>query len=134
MKFDMQNKPLSIFHFSSLTDIVMLLLIFFLLTSQFVIQTGVKVKLPGAVNNEQTVPSRIVVSITELGKIYVGQDEVTMDALALKLEGIKQNAAEENVIIRADKSTNIETVIRVIDAAKGVGIDKFTIETEKESY
>ena len=134
MKFEMQNKPLSIFHFSSLTDIVMLLLIFFLLTSQFVIQTGVKVKLPGAVNNEQTVPSRIVVSITELGKIYVGQDEVTMDALALKLEGIKQNAAEENVIIRADKSTNIETIIRVIDASKGVGIDKFTIETEKESY
>ena len=76
----------------------------------------------------------VVVSITELGKIYVGQDEVTMDALALKLEGIKQNADEENVIIRADKSTNIETVIRVIDASKGVGIDKFTIETEKESY
>ncbi len=134
MKFEMENKSLSMFHFSSLTDIVMLLLIFFLLTSQFVIQTGVKVKLPGAVNNEQTVPSRIVVSITEFGKIYVGQDEVTMDALALKLESIKQNAAEENVIIRADKATNIDLVIKVIDAAKGVGIDKFTIETEKETY
>lgn len=134
MKYKMQNKPLSIFNFSSLTDIVLLLLIFFLLTSQFVVQTGVKVKLPGAVNNEQTVPSRIVVSITELGKVYVGKDEVMMDALALKLESIKQNAAEENVIIRADKSTDIDLVIRVIDAAKGVGIDKFTIETEKESY
>ncbi len=134
MKFEMENKPLSIFNYSSLTDIVMLLLIFFLLTSQFVIQTGVKLKLPGAVNNEQTVPSRIVVSITELGKIYVGKDEVTIDALALKLEIIKQNAAEENVIIRADKATDIEKVIKVIDAAKGVGIDKFTIETEKESY
>lgn len=134
MKFEMENKPLSIFNYSSLTDIVMLLLIFFLLTSQFVIQTGVKLKLPGAVNNEQTVPSRIVVSITELGKIYVGKDEVTMDALALKLESIKQNAAEENVIIRADKATDIEKVIKVIDAAKGVGIAKFTIETEKESY
>ncbi|VAX26683.1 TonB-ExbBD energy transducing system, ExbD subunit [hydrothermal vent metagenome] len=134
MKFEMENKPLSMFHFSSLTDIVMLLLIFFLLTSQFVIQTGVKVKLPGAVNNEQTVPSRIVVSITEFGKIYVGKDEVTLDALALKLENIKQNAAEENVIIRADKATNIDLVIKVIDAAKGVGIDKFTIETEKETY
>ncbi len=134
MKFEMENKSLSIFNFSSLTDIVMLLLIFFLLTSQFVIQTGVKLKLPGAVNNEQTVPSRIVVSITELGKIFVGPDEVTMDAIALKLESIKKNAAEENVIIRADKSTDIEMVIKVIDAAKGVGINKFTIETEKESY
>ncbi len=134
MKFKMENKSLSIFNFSSLTDIVMLLLIFFLLTSQFVIQTGVKLKLPGAVNNEQTVPSRIVVSITELGKIFVGPDEVTIDAIALKLESIKKNAAEENVIIRADKSTDIEMVIKVIDAAKGVGINKFTIETEKESY
>lgn len=134
MKFEMENKSLSMFHFSSLTDIVMLLLIFFLLTSQFVIQTGVKVKLPGAVNNEQTVPSRIVVSISEFGKIYVGKDEVTLDALALKLENIKQNAAEENVIIRADKATSIDLVVKVIDAAKGVGIDKFTIETEKETY
>lgn len=48
MKFQTSNKPIALFSFSSLTDIVMLLLIFFLLTSQFVIQTGVKVKLPGA--------------------------------------------------------------------------------------
>jgi len=73
MKFEMQNKPLTIFHFSSLTDIVMLLLIFFLLTSQFVIQTGVKVQLPSAKNNEQTVPTRIVVSVTDANKIFIGK-------------------------------------------------------------
>jgi len=132
MKFEMQNKPLTIFHFSSLTDIVMLLLIFFLLTSQFVIQTGVKVQLPGAVNNEQTVPTRIVISITEQGKIYVGADEVDLGTLSLKLETTKQNVKEENLIIRADKLAKIDLVIKVIDAAKGVGINKFTIETEKE--
>jgi biopolymer transport protein ExbD len=132
MKFEMQNKPLTIFHFSSLTDIVMLLLIFFLLTSQFVIQTGVKVQLPGAMNNEQTVPTRIVISITEQGKIYVGTDEVDLGTLSLKLETTKQNVKEENLIIRADKLAKIDLVIKVIDAAKGVGINKFTIETEKE--
>lgn len=132
MKFEMQNKPLTIFHFSSLTDIVMLLLIFFLLTSQFVIQTGVKVQLPGAMNNEQTVPTRIVISITEQGKIYVGADEVDLGTLSLKLETTKQNVNEENLIIRADKLAKIDLVIKVIDAAKGVGINKFTIETEKE--
>jgi biopolymer transport protein ExbD len=132
MKFEMQNKPLTIFHFSSLTDIVMLLLIFFLLTSQFVIQTGVKVQLPGAMNNEQTVPTRIVISITEQGKIYVGADEVDLGTLSLKLETTKQNVNEENLIIRADKAAKIDLVIKVIDAAKGVGINKFTIETEKE--
>ncbi|MBU0475919.1 MAG: biopolymer transporter ExbD [Bacteroidetes bacterium] len=134
MKFEMQNKPLTIFHFSSLTDIVMLLLIFFLLTSQFVIQTGVKVQLPGALNNEQTVPTRIIVSITEQGKIFVGKEEVEIGLLPLKLEDVKKVVNEENLIIRADKSSKIDLVIKVIDAAKGVGINKFTIETEKESF
>lgn len=134
MKFEMQNKPLTIFHFSSLTDIVMLLLIFFLLTSQFVIQTGVKVQLPGALNNEQTVPTRIIVSITEQGKIFVGKEEVEIGLLPLKLEDAKKVVNEENLIIRADKSSKIDLVIKVIDAAKGVGINKFTIETEKESF
>jgi len=133
MKFEMQNKPLTIFHFSSLTDIVMLLLIFFLLTSQFVIHTGVKVQLPGAKNNEQTVPTRIIVSITEQNLVFVGKDEVGIGALPLKLEELNKNINEENLIIRADKAANIDIVIQVIDAAKGVGINKFTIETEKES-
>ena len=53
MKFKTSNEPLASFSYSSLTDIVMLLLIFFLLTSQFVIQTGVKVKLPGSETNEK---------------------------------------------------------------------------------
>ena len=132
MKFEMQNKPLTIFHFSSLTDIVMLLLIFFLLTSQFVIQTGVKVQLPSAKNNEQTVPTRIVVSVTDANKIFIGKREVLINELAYKLEEIKKTINEENLIIRADKAAKIDFVIKVIDAAKGVGINKFTIETEKE--
>ena len=133
MKFETSNKPLSVFSFSSLTDIVMLLLIFFLLTSQFVIQTGVKVKLPGAKNNEQTVPSRLVVTVTDQGRIFVGSKEVGIDALAGELGKLK-SGQEGNLIIRADKSVNIDIVIKVIDSAKGVGIDKFTIETEKETF
>jgi len=133
MKFESSNKPLSMFSFSSLTDIVMLLLIFFLLTSQFVIQTGVKVKLPGAKNNEQSAPSRLVVTINEQNRMFVGSKEIAVEALAGELS--KLNTGKDgNLIIRADKAVSIETVIKVIDSAKGVGIDKFTIETEKETF
>ncbi|MFA7288775.1 MAG: biopolymer transporter ExbD [Melioribacteraceae bacterium] len=134
MKFQTSNKPLSMFSFSSLTDIVMLLLIFFLLTSQFVIQTGVKVKLPGAKNNEQSAPSKLIVSVTDAQKIYLGTEEVNIITLPGKLEMQMKSTTEQNLIIRADKTVNIEFVIKIIDVAKGIGIDKFTIETEKESY
>ena len=134
MKFQMSNKPLSVFNFSSLTDIVLLLLIFFLLTSQFVIQTGVKVQLPGSQYNEQSTPSRLVVTITTEDKIYLGKDETTVQELPAKLSESLQTATEQNLIIRADKNVQLDLVIKVIDGAKGVGIDKFTIETEKESF
>lgn len=132
MRFKTTSEPLSVFAYSSLTDIVMLLLIFFLLTSQFVIQTGVKVKLPGSKTNEQTIPSRLIVTLTSAGGIYVGSEEISIAELPGKLESAKQSQLEENVIIRADKTVPIELVIKVIDAAKSVGLDKFTIETERE--
>ncbi len=134
MKFEMENEPLSIFNFSSLTDIVLLLLIFFLLTSQFVIQTGVKVKLPGARNNEQAVPSRLIVTLNSKRQIFLGSKKVDLGVLPAELSKIMQKAKEKNLIIRADKSVDIDLVIQVIDAAKGVGINKFTIQTEKETY
>jgi biopolymer transport protein ExbD len=132
MKFQVTNEPLSIFAYSSLTDIVMLLLIFFLITSQFVIQTGVKVKLPSSKINEQSVPSRLIVTLTSGGGIYVGNDEVGIDELPAKLGAIKGTSKEDNLIIRADKTVAVDLVIKVIDAAKASNIDKFTIETQKE--
>ncbi|GJQ61908.1 MAG: biopolymer transporter ExbD [Melioribacteraceae bacterium] len=134
MKFETTNKPQSMFSFSSLTDIVMLLLIFFLLSSQFVIQTGVKVKLPGARNNEQSTPSKLIVSINEDKRVFIGNDETSIDLLAMRLSEKVADSKEQNLIIRADKSVEVDMVIKVIDAAKGIGITKFTIETEKELY
>ena len=132
MKFKVSNEPLSIFAYSSLTDIVMLLLIFFLLTSQFVIQTGVKVKLPGSKTNQEAVPSKLVVTLTSGGGIFVQNEEISVSALPAKLESIKLGKLEDNLIISADKSVAIDLVIKVIDAAKSIGIEKFTIQTERE--
>lgn len=131
MKLEVRNKPLTAFSHSSLTDIVMLLLIFFLLTSQFVVQSGVKVKLPGSKTTEQLAPAKMVVTITSTSAVYVGTEEVSLDLLPGKLNVIKNNTDESNLVIRADKTVPIETVIKVIDAGKGIGVEKFTIETEK---
>jgi biopolymer transport protein ExbD len=132
MKFKMSKEPVSMFAYSSLTDIVMLLLIFFLITSQFVIQTGVKVKLPGSKMNEKSVPSKMIVTLTTAGAVFAGENEISIDQLPAKLSELKTTTNEDNLIIRADKTVAIDLVIKVIDAAKISKIDKFTIETEKE--
>jgi len=133
MKFKTSNQPLSVFSYASLTDMVMLLTIFFLLTSQFVIQTGVKVKLPGSKTNEQSEPTKMMVTITSEGILYAGPDQTTIDMLSGKLTEMRGVSEEGSLVIRADKTVQIDLVIKVIDAAKSVGIGKFTIETEKEN-
>jgi biopolymer transport protein ExbD len=133
MKFSTSNEPLTIFSYSSLTDIVLLLVIFFLLTSQFVIQTGVKVKLPGSKTNELSEPTKMIVTITSAGVVYAGPDQTTIDMLSGKLTEMRGVSDEASLVIRADKTVQIDLVIKVIDAAKSVGIGKFTIETEKDN-
>ncbi|MCH7722994.1 MAG: biopolymer transporter ExbD [Bacteroidetes bacterium] len=132
MNFNVSNKPLSVFSFSSLTDIVMLLVIFFLLTSQFVIHTGVKVKLPGSRINEKSETTRLIVTATSEGAIYIGSEQIGIDRLSEKLRELNEESKENNLIIRADKTVQIDLVIKIIDAGKSIGIAKFTIETERE--
>ncbi len=132
MKFQTTNKPLPAFSFSSLTDIVMLLLIFFMITSQFVLQTGVKVHLPGAKNNDQSEPTIMVVTITPEGVIYVGKDPVALPDLTAKLNELKAQSDKSNLIIQADKVVPIERVIQVIDAARSAQIEKFKIKKKKK--
>jgi biopolymer transport protein ExbD len=110
----------------------MLLLIFFLLSSQFINQSGVKVKLPGSKMSPESVQSQLVVTVTEAGLIYAGSKEVGIGQLASELSFLKSSTADDNLIIMADKTVTIEILIKVIDAAKTAGIEKFTIQTEKE--
>lgn len=133
MKFKTTNQPLSIFSYSSLTDIVMLLLIFFLLSSQFVVNTGIKVRLPGSSTNEQNTPSKLIVTLTEAGGVYVGNEQISAEQLSGYLINLKNTSKEENLIIRADKKVALDQVIKVIDAARSAGLEKFTIETEKKN-
>ena len=132
MKFEVSKKPIAAFSFSSLTDIVLLLLIFFLLTSQFVINNGVQVHLPKTENETKSSSSPLTVSITKNGDIYFMGKKSSLTELSRLLESKRSSKPDENLLIQADKEVNLDFVIKVIDIAKGLGINKFTIQTEKE--
>jgi biopolymer transport protein ExbD len=111
----------------------MLLLIFFLLTSQFVITTGVQVKLPKSETSEPVNENQFIVTITKTNDIYFGSEKISLGELADKIIKSPEQQKERNLVIKADKEVPIEILIKVIDIAKSSGINKFTIATEKES-
>lgn len=133
MKFESETKLLTAFNYSSLTDIVMLLLIFFLLTSQFVITTGVQVKLPKSETSETINENQFIVTITKTNDIYFGSERISLSELADKILKSPEQQREKNLVIKADKEVPIEILIKVIDIAKSSGVNKFTIATEKEN-
>src|SRR5690625_7153713 len=79
---DNKRKPLSMFSQSSLTDIIFLLLIFFLLTSSFVTDHGIMVNIPQAQSSVTMEQNQVSVSITPEGSFFVGGEKVPRAGLA----------------------------------------------------
>lgn len=129
MDFKPQNKLLTIFSFSSLTDIVMLLLVFFLLTSSFVVLPGVKVVLPKSESRETESKQPVTVTLSREGFIYLNADIVTENELGPKLSSVLEGAHEKVVVINADESVQLQSAVRVMDIAKGAGASKLIIAT-----
>jgi len=131
MHFETTRKRMVLFSPISLTDIVLLLLIFFLLSSTFIVQPGIKVKLPKAVSGQQDDSDKIYLTVTKREQIFLYQEQVGHDQLGAKLRQLLAENPDRVVVIRADKDLSLEATIRVIDTAKLAGAERFVIATER---
>jgi biopolymer transport protein ExbD len=129
MRFATEQKILSTFSVSSLTDIVMLLLIFFLLSSSFVMQPGIKVQLPRAEAGETQTDKNVTVSVTDKGKLFVNARQVTLEALGRELLAAMNGDLQKVVVVNADRNVTLQNTVQVIDIARGVGATRFMIAT-----
>ncbi|MFN0157548.1 MAG: ExbD/TolR family protein [Bacteroidota bacterium] len=130
MKLKSENKLLTNFSVSSLTDIVMLLLIFFLLSSSFVVSPGIKVQLPRAETGETPNDKNVTISVTEKGQVYLNAKQVTLETLGQRLSAALGNDPQMLVVINADKNVTLQNTVQVIDIAKAVGAQRFMIATQ----
>ena len=115
MKLKSNNKVNALFQMSSLTDIIFLLLIFFMLTSTLVAPNAIKINLPSATG--QTIASQsIFVSIDENNQFYINEMPVVKENIENQLIEAVNNSEEESptIVIRADKQSNNESLVNVL--------------------
>lgn len=126
MSFDFSTtrKSLTSFSLASLTDIVLLLLIFFLLTSSFIPQFGIQVNLPQADAAATTEAQSVNVAITAEGLYYVGQQEVAPEGLAaaIEAEAARLQGEQRSLILRADQQSTIAQFAAVASIAKALDL------------
>jgi len=132
MDFQTNRKKILTFSAISLTDIVLLLLIFFLLSSSFIIQPGIKVKLPKAASGQVESGDRIILTITLGGSIFLNGEQVLPEDLGARIRQILTQHPEKLVVIHADKLVSLEKMIEILDISKLAGAQKFMIATLPE--
>ena len=131
MKFQTEKKLLKESNFVSMTDMVMLLMIFFLLSSSYIVQPGIKVRLPKSDTTETSSDRPITLSITRGGAYYLNDDRVSLTALPAMLQQKLSRNPEQLIVIKSDRDVTIQQVIQVMDIAKQVGGERFMIGTER---
>lgn len=130
MSLRSRNKINVNFSMSSMTDIVFLLLIFFMLTSTLVSPNALKLLLPQS--SAKTLEKQTIsVSITPDFQYYVGNQRVDISNLESILREKLANEAEPAVILHVDKSVPIEHAVKVMDVANRMKI-KLVLATTQE--
>lgn len=113
---------------SPLIDVVFILLIFFIVTTVFVKESGVEVEKPAAATSQQMESELILIAITD-------RDEVMYDRSNIGVEGVRSTVAnlvrtsQRPVVIQADRRVSVELLVDVIDQARLAGAESVNIAT-----
>jgi biopolymer transport protein ExbD len=113
-----------------LIDMVFQLLIFFMLTSSFVVQPGIKVNLPKAVTSEIAKIENIEIIVSSENVAYLGGKVINMQELRTFLKQVaKRNLP---ILIKSDRRASLGRVVEIWDMCRDLGITQINIATNQE--
>jgi biopolymer transport protein ExbD len=114
-----------------LTDIFMVLLIFFMVTTTFLLEgQGFYVELPKASTTDAPPTVELTIYIAKSGTMYLNDKPVTMETFGDVLRAEKERTGKDLLVIKADEMVYHGVVVQVMDIAKQVGIEKLAVATE----
>ncbi len=116
-----------------LVDIVLVLLIIFMVTANFIVRETVEVDLPRAAHGGETVQGLVNVVLDKDGKLFFDGAEVGEDELSRKVAEAVAKDKDTRAIISADQVIPYGRVMRLIDVVKGQGIAKFALNIQKDA-
>ncbi len=132
MQFNVKAKRKTMINMTSLIDVLFLLLIFFMVSSTFLEQPGIKLELPHAQSAVVTQQKDFTLYLDKNGEMFLNKDKVTLDNLGAQLKQALPNMIEGALILKADQDASHGTVVRVMDVAKQSGVRKLIIGTKLE--
>ena len=129
MQFIDKKKRKVFINITSLIDVLFLLLIFFMVSSTFVEQPGIKLELPETKSATVDRIKELMLEIDVDGSMILNQESIALDKLEEKFKQLLPSLEEKSLVLKADKSVPHGTVVKVMDIARLSGIEKLVIAT-----
>lgn len=133
MKFKRYTKVLASLEQINLTpliDVVLLMLIFFILSSSLASQSGINVKLPKAITSDAIKEENLIITVTSENVIYLDNKITTFKELRKEL-GKNRNKSRP-VLIKADRRSSMGRIVDIWDLCRELDIEKINIATDQE--
>jgi len=130
LDFSPSREPMTDISLAGMTDVVLLLLIFFLLTSSFVPQMGIEVTLPQVDSSSPVDEQSVTVALTQDGTYYVNGSPVPGSRLVTELR--EAQTTQNTLILRADQGATIGQFATVASAARALDM-RILVATERAS-
>lgn len=130
----LDDKPKkAILNITPLIDVLFILIIFFVVSSTFLEQPGIKLELPKAQTGESQRVEKLVLYISTDEKLFLNNTQIEIDDLGDKLQQLMPESSDKSLIINADKGVPHGLVVQVMDIARGNGVKKLVIATEQKN-
>ena len=120
----------TVLNLTPLIDMVFLLLIFFLLTTQFIEEDGIGVRLPTAASAVDRERDELAVVVTAEGDLFVEGQRLSMTELGPRLRDLM--GRDTTIVLRGDREVHLQQVVSVMEQAKLAGAARIVVATEQE--
>ena len=129
------SKLIAEINIAPFTDVILVMLIVFMVTTPLIYRSSIKIALPQVSNNQQPLESKdINVSISSSGDIYMDNErynlKMDLDIFKFKLKRMMKSYHDPAIIINGDRNVKYDYVVQVIDAASKAGIKHLVLATE----
>lgn len=117
---------------TSLIDVIFMLLLFFMISSTFLEQPGIKLELPAAKAEAVGEPQEYVLTVDRQGALFLNRRPLDLDSLEGAIREALPRMQDAALVLKADQAVSHGLVVRVMDLAKRGGVKKLIIGTKPE--
>jgi len=127
-----KNKITAEINITPFTDVILVLLIIFMITTPILVTPGIQVNLPKTQTTDKNDAENIEVMISADGYVYMEGRQIHQDNLNDALKTIIGRFPDKPIVIKADKNVRYEAVMKFMDAAKLAGARRFALAVDNE--